>query len=152
MSESPSQRLPDEFPSSLFKTVKSTRSRSHRGKRPRPVLSCSECRQRKLGCDRRVPCNQCVKAKRGHQCVYPNGTVPKTNTHSATLVSTATTNNTQHNEDGVAIASPRSLSQFVSPSPTTHTSYTPNDQLQRTGSPESEVSQRNSRSGTLLSR
>jgi hypothetical protein len=33
-------------------------------KRPRPVKSCTECRKRKLKCDRSCPCAQCVKSHR----------------------------------------------------------------------------------------
>ena len=37
-------------------------------KRPRPVKSCTECRKRKLRCDRALPCVQCQKA--GRDCKY----------------------------------------------------------------------------------
>ncbi|KAH8127602.1 hypothetical protein FP744_10008287 [Trichoderma asperellum] len=37
-------------------------------KRPRPVKSCTECRKRKLRCDRACPCSQCHKANR--ECKY----------------------------------------------------------------------------------
>ncbi|UNI19829.1 hypothetical protein JDV02_005979 [Purpureocillium takamizusanense] len=33
-------------------------------KRPRPVKSCTECRKRKLRCDRLLPCSQCQKSSR----------------------------------------------------------------------------------------
>lgn len=33
-------------------------------KRPRPVKSCTECRKRKLKCDRTCPCSQCQKSQR----------------------------------------------------------------------------------------
>lgn len=33
-------------------------------KRPRPVKSCTECRKRKLKCDRLCPCSQCRKSSR----------------------------------------------------------------------------------------
>ncbi|TFB04039.1 hypothetical protein CCMA1212_003393 [Trichoderma ghanense] len=33
-------------------------------KRPRPVKSCTECRKRKLRCDRLCPCSQCQKSNR----------------------------------------------------------------------------------------
>ncbi len=33
-------------------------------KRPRPVKSCTECRKRKLKCDRLCPCSQCQKSRR----------------------------------------------------------------------------------------
>jgi len=41
-------------------------------KRPRPVLSCIECRTKKLKCDRLLPCNQCRRANKTTQCVYQN--------------------------------------------------------------------------------
>jgi hypothetical protein len=37
-------------------------------KRPRPVKSCIECRNRKLKCDRLLPCSQCQKSSRN--CRY----------------------------------------------------------------------------------
>ncbi|KAM0251730.1 hypothetical protein ACHAQJ_008005 [Trichoderma viride] len=37
-------------------------------KRPRPVKSCTECRKRKLRCDRNCPCSQCQKS--GRPCKY----------------------------------------------------------------------------------
>ncbi|KAL9949297.1 hypothetical protein ACHAQF_000412 [Verticillium nonalfalfae] len=37
-------------------------------KRPRPVKSCTECRKRKLKCDRNLPCAQCQKSHRN--CRY----------------------------------------------------------------------------------
>lgn len=37
-------------------------------KRPRPVKSCTECRKRKLKCDRLMPCSQCQKSNRA--CRY----------------------------------------------------------------------------------
>ncbi|KXJ86762.1 fungal-specific transcription factor domain-domain-containing protein [Microdochium bolleyi] len=41
-------------------------------KRPRPVKSCTECRKRKLKCDRLLPCSQCQKSQR--TCKYaPDG-------------------------------------------------------------------------------
>jgi hypothetical protein len=41
-------------------------------KRPRPTLSCIECRKRKLKCDRLLPCNQCTRLDKVSQCVYQN--------------------------------------------------------------------------------
>ncbi|KAL1896593.1 hypothetical protein Sste5346_004627 [Sporothrix stenoceras] len=40
-------------------------------KRPRPVKSCTECRRRKLRCDRRCPCSQCQRSYR--VCKYGSG-------------------------------------------------------------------------------
>src|SRR5437764_12231641 len=39
-------------------------------KRPRPVLSCVDCRRKKLKCDRLLPCKQCKKAGRSAGCTY----------------------------------------------------------------------------------
>lgn len=42
-------------------------------KRPRPVLSCVTCRQKKLKCNRETPaCQQCVIAGRQSECSYFN--------------------------------------------------------------------------------
>lgn len=38
--------------------------------RPRPTLSCFECRRKKLRCDRSHPCEQCIKSHRALQCSY----------------------------------------------------------------------------------
>ncbi|OJJ45872.1 hypothetical protein ASPZODRAFT_133744 [Penicilliopsis zonata CBS 506.65] len=39
-------------------------------RRPRPPLSCAECRRRKLRCDRELPCDQCTKGLRVDRCFY----------------------------------------------------------------------------------
>jgi len=39
-------------------------------KRPRPVLSCVQCRRKKLKCDRLLPCKQCDKAGSTALCTY----------------------------------------------------------------------------------
>ena len=45
-------------------------------KRPRPVLSCLECRRKKLKCDRLLPCQQCQKSGKATLCAYSNGIEP----------------------------------------------------------------------------
>lgn len=53
-----------------------------RRRQQRLHLSCSECRRRKIRCDRAKPCYPCVKADRGGRCQYdtppatPGKTVP----------------------------------------------------------------------------
>jgi hypothetical protein len=42
--------------------------------RRRPVVSCEECRRRKVKCDRTHPCNHCRQLKA--QCHYSEGIVP----------------------------------------------------------------------------
>ncbi|KAJ5925253.1 transcriptional regulator family: Fungal Specific TF [Penicillium verhagenii] len=39
-------------------------------RRRRPPLSCTECRRRKLKCDRSLPCGQCVRSKAADSCVF----------------------------------------------------------------------------------
>ncbi|KAH6971766.1 fungal-specific transcription factor domain-containing protein [Ilyonectria sp. MPI-CAGE-AT-0026] len=50
-------------------TLQQQQSQQQRSvKRPRPVKSCTECRKRKLRCDRLCPCSQCQKSNRS--CKY----------------------------------------------------------------------------------
>lgn len=46
-------------------------------KRSRPVISCLECRRKKLKCDRTQPCQQCVKIGRPSRCEYQTGQEPE---------------------------------------------------------------------------
>lgn len=39
-------------------------------KRPRPVVSCLRCREKKLKCDRVAPCQNCTKAGGRVDCTY----------------------------------------------------------------------------------
>ncbi|KAJ5094858.1 hypothetical protein N7456_010719 [Penicillium angulare] len=39
-------------------------------RRRRPPLSCTECRRRKLKCDRSLPCGQCVRSKTADSCTF----------------------------------------------------------------------------------
>lgn len=39
-------------------------------RRRRPPLACIACRRRKVRCDRRLPCQNCVKARRTTSCAY----------------------------------------------------------------------------------
>ncbi|KAF2705744.1 hypothetical protein K504DRAFT_387208 [Pleomassaria siparia CBS 279.74] len=39
-------------------------------KRPRPVVSCLRCREKKLKCNRLSPCNNCTKAQIANTCTY----------------------------------------------------------------------------------
>ncbi|QRD93157.1 hypothetical protein F9C07_13060 [Aspergillus flavus] len=52
-------------------------------KRRRPAYSCTECRRRKVRCDRSQPCNQCTKQDVALSCTYEEhprirGTISKT--------------------------------------------------------------------------
>lgn len=42
-------------------------------KRPRPVVSCLRCREKKLKCDRVAPCENCSKAGCPADCFYHPG-------------------------------------------------------------------------------
>lgn len=48
-------------------------------KRPRPVISCLECRRKKLKCSRTHPCQQCIKIGRPGRCEYQAGQEPEAN-------------------------------------------------------------------------
>jgi hypothetical protein len=48
-------------------------------KRPRPVISCLECRRKKLKCSRTYPCAQCVKIGRPGRCEFQAGQEPEAN-------------------------------------------------------------------------
>lgn len=39
-------------------------------RRRRPPLACIACRRRKVRCDRRMPCQNCVRARRATSCAY----------------------------------------------------------------------------------
>lgn len=50
-------------------------------KRRRPAVACTECRRRKIRCDRHFPCGPCSKATPVLRCVYHNNNVnPGSNT------------------------------------------------------------------------
>jgi hypothetical protein len=51
-----------------------TKRRHHR--KPRPKLSCSECRNKKLSCDRRMPCQRCIKSGRADSCTFASAIWP----------------------------------------------------------------------------
>ena len=51
-------------------------------KRPRPILSCLQCKRKKLKCDRQNPCIQCLKNGRSTQCSYSD--FPSSNPSSQT--------------------------------------------------------------------
>lgn len=59
-------------------------------KRPRPVISCLRCREKKLKCDRVTPCENCTKAGCPADCVYNqclnlNDNVKRVRLSSATI-------------------------------------------------------------------
>lgn len=59
----------DEYPDPLSRDEVGEPSRSIQRRR-RPPLSCTECRRRKLKCDRSLPCGQCVRSKTADSCVF----------------------------------------------------------------------------------
>ena len=48
-------------------------------KRPRPVISCFQCRRKKLKCSRTLPCQQCLKIGKADTCSFQAGQEPETN-------------------------------------------------------------------------
>lgn len=54
------------------------KERRRQGRRQqRLLLSCSECRKRKIGCDRSKPCNGCVRSNRVDRCQYDTSSAPE---------------------------------------------------------------------------
>ncbi|KAM0665158.1 hypothetical protein ACQRIU_005419 [Beauveria bassiana] len=69
----PQQQLPQQQTThkqqpALQQPLSQHQSHQRSVKRPRPVKSCTECRKRKLRCDRLCPCSQCQKSNRA--CRY----------------------------------------------------------------------------------
>lgn len=59
-------------------------------RRRRPPLSCTECRRRKLKCDRSLPCGQCVRSKAADSCAFVGpqpGTTTETSHHISPPIS-----------------------------------------------------------------
>ncbi|RDL32693.1 uncharacterized protein BP5553_09149 [Venustampulla echinocandica] len=48
-------------------------------KRRRPAVACTECRRRKIRCDRASPCGPCSKAQSSLRCVYSTSSSPRQN-------------------------------------------------------------------------
>ena len=46
-------------------------------KRPRPVISCFQCRRRKLKCSRTLPCQHCLKIGKPDACYFQAGQEPE---------------------------------------------------------------------------
>lgn len=44
--------------------------------RSRPIVSCLNCRRKKQKCDRRSPCNSCIRSGRPESCEYAPGQEP----------------------------------------------------------------------------
>ena len=62
---------------SQYSEISSPVQNSLKRQRPRPVISCLECRRKKLKCDRTIPCNQCKRSGRESACAYQDGQVPE---------------------------------------------------------------------------
>jgi hypothetical protein len=66
--QTPPHHLQQTPSQSLALTHQQQQQQQRSVKRPRPVKSCTECRKRKLRCDRLCPCSQCQKSNR--TCKY----------------------------------------------------------------------------------
>ncbi|KAI1808014.1 hypothetical protein F4811DRAFT_378800 [Daldinia bambusicola] len=54
-------------------------ARERKPRKKRVQLSCTECRKKKLSCDRNVPCQRCVRTGRRAQCLYETDKSPSLN-------------------------------------------------------------------------
>lgn len=50
--------------------IEGTVAQKSRKRKQRAVLSCIDCRRRKLKCDRELPCNRCIKDGVSEKCAY----------------------------------------------------------------------------------
>lgn len=66
--QTPPHHLHQQTPSQGLALTQQQQQQQRSVKRPRPVKSCTECRKRKLRCDRLCPCSQCQKSNR--TCKY----------------------------------------------------------------------------------
>lgn len=71
MSSSPQDRVAAEAQTDEIASPAQSNSRSSLLSQPTHLRSCVLCRQRKVKCDRRQPCSNCVRA--GANCVHPPG-------------------------------------------------------------------------------
>ncbi|TQV94734.1 Zn2Cys6 transcription factor [Cordyceps javanica] len=68
LQQPPQQLTPQQQQHAPQQPLSHPQSQQRSVKRPRPVKSCTECRKRKLRCDRLCPCSQCQKSNRA--CKY----------------------------------------------------------------------------------
>ncbi|WZH42428.1 Transcription factor [Fusarium acuminatum] len=66
--QTPPHHLHQQTPTQGLALTHQQQQQQRSVKRPRPVKSCTECRKRKLRCDRLCPCSQCQKSNR--TCKY----------------------------------------------------------------------------------
>ncbi|KAL4799547.1 hypothetical protein BDV19DRAFT_355267 [Aspergillus venezuelensis] len=66
-------RLAPGMPFNLGQPSSAARPQSLKRPRPRPVISCLRCREKKLKCDRVTPCENCSKAGCASTCEYRDG-------------------------------------------------------------------------------
>jgi hypothetical protein len=91
-----------------------------RRQRRRPALSCVECRRRKIKCDRKTPCSNCLQYK-STICTFPDSHPPNANRRTAPKA--APTSHSVHEHQ--RIPETTSLTSVVSGSPFPDTSPTP---------------------------
>ena len=96
-------------------------------KRPfasRPIISCEECRRRKIGCSKKPPCESCMRF--GRKCVFVDqGNVPERSSHSTLKVD-------RHSETAGGKpyrSSYGSDRRFATPSQAQQTSWLPQNEI-----------------------
>ncbi|KAI1467124.1 uncharacterized protein F4812DRAFT_451450 [Daldinia caldariorum] len=60
-------------------TRRNNLARERKPRKKRVQFSCTECRKKKLSCDRNVPCQRCVRTGRRAQCLYETDKSPSFN-------------------------------------------------------------------------
>src|SRR4051812_43948234 len=96
-------------------------------KRRRPAVSCTQCRRRKIKCDRSIPCNNCTKSRVGQDCDYV-AVQAQTNPVQTTLQASPDDDNGSHTtlcDSRSGIATPASARPVPSPAPEVYTCASP---------------------------
>lgn len=123
----------------MTSTTNSDTLSRHNRKRRRHPLSCTECRRRKLRCDRSDPCDRCTKSGVAELCRFaalsesspkaPQArAVPRVGEEQSTPVLSAVV----RPQDPTATSQSRRITQYMSPASTTQAESRPELASQRT--------------------
>lgn len=106
-----------------------------RRQRRRPALSCVECRRRKIKCDRKTPCSNCLQYK-STMCTYPDSHPLITNRRTAPKATPTSTSVHEHQR----VPEAAGLTSLISGSPFSEISPVPQSRPSLVDSPQSERS------------
>jgi hypothetical protein len=117
-----------------------------RRQRRRPALSCVECRRRKIKCDRKTPCSNCLQYK-STICTYPDNHPPLANRRTAPKATPTSISAHEHQQipEATGLTSVVSGSPFseIGPVPEGHSSLVNSPQSQRSALTSGNPSEKN---------